>query len=104
MTGTKGAGIMFTDYANQELYLFDSIAGNATGAISISNSTSNKIELQPVSSLKMASFNYALDAIWYGAVVTFDGTTPIYKEISGARTGLWTLVEFPPTVAVTTGN
>jgi hypothetical protein len=103
ISGTKGAGIMFTDSANQELYVFDSIAGNATGAISVSNSSGNVIELRPVT-IVPASFKYALDVIWYGAVATFDGRTPIYEEISGLRTGLWTLVEFPPTVTVTTGN
>jgi hypothetical protein len=104
ISGTKGAGIMFTDSANQELYVFDSIAGNATGAISVSNSSGNVIELQPVSARAPVSFKYALDVIWYGAVATFDGRTPIYEEVSGLRTGLWTLVEFPPTVTVTTGN
>lgn len=103
ISGTKGAGIMFTDSANQELYVFDSIAGNATGAISVSNSSGNVIELRPVT-IVPASFKYALDVIWYGAVATFDGRTPIYEEVSGLRTGLWTLVEFPPTVTVTTGN
>jgi len=103
ISGTKGAGIMFTDSANQELYVFDSIAGNATGAISVSNSSGNVIELRPVA-IVPASFKYALDVIWYGAVATFDGRTPIYEEVSGLRIGLWTLVEFPPTVTVTTGN
>jgi hypothetical protein len=103
ISGTKGAGIMFTDSANQELYVFDSIAGNATGAISVSNSSGNVIELRPVT-IVPASFKYALDVIWYGAVATFDGRTPIYEEVGGLRTGLWTLVEFPPTVTVTTGN
>jgi hypothetical protein len=61
------------------------------------------IELRPVT-IVPASFKYALDVIWYGAVATFDGRTPIYEEVGGLRTGLWTLVEFPPTVTVTTGN
>ncbi len=102
--GTKGAGIMFTDNANQELYVFDNIAGNSTGAIKVSNSSSNVIELQPVSNLKSASFTYPLDVIWYGAVATFDGKTPIYEQVSGVSTGLWLLVEYPPTVTITTGN
>jgi hypothetical protein len=103
ISGTKGAGIMFTDYANQELYVFDSIAGNATGAVSVSNSSGNVIELRPVT-IKPVSFKYALDAIWYGAVVTFDGKTPIYTDNGGVITGLWTLVEYPPTITVITGN
>ena len=32
-SGTRGAGIMFTDTANQMLYRFDTIAGNTTGAL-----------------------------------------------------------------------
>jgi hypothetical protein len=104
ISGTKGAGIMFTDAGIQELYVFDSIAGSPTGAISVSNSSSNVIELRPVSSLKSASFNYPLDVIWYGAVATFDGKTPIYEQLSGFSTGLYMLVEYPPTVTVTTGN
>jgi hypothetical protein len=103
ISGTKGAGIMFTDHANQELYVFDSIAGNATGAVSVSNSSGNVIELRPVT-IKPVSFKYALDAIWYGAVVTFDGKTPIYTDNGGVITGLWTLVEYPPTITVITGN
>jgi hypothetical protein len=103
ISGTKGAGIMFTDSANQELYIFDSIAGNSTGAISVSNSAGNVIELRPVT-IKPVSFQYALDAIWYGAVATFDGRMPIYQNPGGIATGLWTLVEYPPTITVITGN
>ena len=94
---------MFTDSANQELYIFDSIAGNSTGAISVSNSVGNTIELRPVT-IKPVSFQYALDATWYGAVATFDGRTPIYQDQGGVATGLWTLVEYPPTITVITGN
>jgi hypothetical protein len=103
ISGTKGAGIMFTDSANQELYIFDSIAGNSTGAISVSNSAGNTIELRPVT-IKPVSFQYALDTTWYGAVATFDGRTPIYQDQGGVATGLWTLVEYPPTITVITGN
>jgi len=96
---TQGAGIMFTDSANQMLYVFDSIAGNKTGALKVSNS----IELLPVASeLASVNFTYALDVTWHGAVVTFDGTTPIYKEDN--NTGLWITVEYPPTITVTTEN
>jgi hypothetical protein len=104
INGTKGAGIMFSDNANQQLYAFDSIAGNATGAISISTPSNDIIELQPVSNLKAANFTYPLDIIWYGAVATFDGMTPIYEQTNGTVTGLWTLVEYPPTVTITTGS
>jgi hypothetical protein len=103
IAGNKGAGIMFTDSANQELYIFDGIAGNSTGAISVSNSTGNVVELRPVT-IRSTSFTYAFDAIWHGAVATFDGRMPIYQDQSGITTGLWTLVEYPPTIAVITGN
>jgi hypothetical protein len=52
-----------------------------------------------VSSLaQVRNFTDALDICWYGAVVTFDGTTPIYKD----GNGLWIIVEYPPTITVTT--
>ncbi len=100
ISGTQGAGIMFTDTANQRLYTFDAIAGNKTGALR-TDSANRLIELLPVT-LKTVQFKYALDVIWNGAVVTFDGTTPIYKEESGIKTGLWITVEYPPTITVST--
>jgi len=97
ISGNSGAGIMFTDSANQMLYVFDSISGSNTGALKVSNS----IELLPVASeLASVSFTYALDVTWHGAVVTFDETTPIYENDN--KTGLWITVEYPPTIAVTT--
>ena len=98
---TKGAGIMFTDSANQMLYFFDAIAENKTGALKVSNLTERTIELLPVSDLASVNFTYALDVTWHGAVVTFDGTTPIYKEDG---TGLWLIVEYPPIITVITEN
>ena len=94
-TSTQGVGIMFTDAANQMLYRFDSIAGNPTGALNVA---SGAIELCPVTNRASVSFTDPLDVIWYGAVVTFDGTTPIYEDESG----LWIIVEHPPTITVTT--
>jgi len=35
ISGTTGGGIMFTDSANRKLYTFDSIAGDKTGALSV---------------------------------------------------------------------
>jgi hypothetical protein len=99
VSGTKGAGIMFTDNANQWLYAFDTIAGQATGAIK-ANSAGKRIELLPVSSLASASFKTALDVTWHGAVVTFKDTTPIYNN--GDGTGLWMIAEYPPAVTVST--
>jgi hypothetical protein len=97
--GTRGAGIMYTDDSNQKLYTFDSIAGNQTGALSAD--ATGAIGLMPVTTAQ-AKFNNSMNVIWYGAVVTFDGTTPIYNNSD--QTGLWMLVEYPPTVTVTTGN
>jgi hypothetical protein len=104
ISGNKGAGIIFTDYANQQLYFFDN-ATTKTGAIKVSKSTVNVIELQPVSSVAQVSFKEARDATWYGAVATFDGTMPIYKdEGGGLSSGLWMIAEYPPTVTVTTST
>jgi hypothetical protein len=96
-TSTKGFGIMFTDAANEMLYFFDKIAGNNTGALRAS-SAERAIELLPVNITRVTNFTDALDICWYGAVVTFDGTTPIYKD----GNGLWIIVEYPPTITVTT--
>jgi hypothetical protein len=95
-SGTKGAGIMFTDAFNQQLYAFDSMAGTSTGALSATSTS--LIELLPVK-LHQVQFTSALDIMWRGAVVTFDNTAPIYK--SSDRSGLWMLVEYPPAITVT---
>ncbi len=102
----RGFGIMTTTEQNQQLYVFDKIAGNKTGGINITDSRSGSsqtatIEIKPVSSLATVSFTYALDAVWCGAVVTFDGQKPIYPD-TGGTTGLWMIVEYPPTITVTT--
>jgi hypothetical protein len=99
MSGTKGVGIMFTDDANKMLYAFDTIAGSKTGAIRVN--TDRSIELLPVVRFQV-QFKYTLDVTWYGAVVTFDASTPIYQVASGKKTGLWITVEHPPTITVTT--
>jgi hypothetical protein len=96
-SGTRGAGIMFTDNSNLKLYAFDSIAGSATGALSATSTS--LLELLPVKLHTVTPFTDALDISWRGAVVTFDGTAPIYKESDGS--GLWILVEYLPTVTVT---
>ncbi len=97
--GTRGAGLMFTDAANQRLYAFDSMARSATGALKADNST-GRIELLPVAIFQV-QFQSTLDVTWHGAVVTFDGGNPIY---SNNGHGLWILAELPPTMTVNTGN
>jgi hypothetical protein len=92
ISGTKGAGIMFADVENQRLYVFDS-PSTKTGAL-MTNSSANKIELLPVT-MSQISLPNAFDVTWHGAIVTFDGTTPIYKE---DKTGLWIIVEYPPSL------
>ena len=100
ISGARGAGIMFTDTANQRLYAFDSTPpGTATGAIKTSTTGGGLIQLLPVT-LRQVQFTYAMDITWHGAVVTFDNTTPIYTT-AGSPTGLWILVEYPPTITVT---
>jgi hypothetical protein len=100
ISSARGFGIMFRDSSNEKLYYFDSITGSKTGALNVSSSSGQRrIEFLPVSNLaQVSNFTSALDIIWYGAVVTFDGGTPIYKS---GGTGLWIIVEYPPTVAVT---
>ena len=102
ISGSKGAGIMFTDADNRKLYVFDSIAGSKTGALKVT-SASRTIEFLPVT-LAQTSFQYALDVSWNGAVVTFDGTKPIYTLQSGVKTGMWILVEYPPSAKITSTN
>ena len=99
ISGTRGAGIMFTDDANKMLYAFDTIAGGKTGALRVNSDRS--IELLPVIRFQV-QFKYALDVTWYGAVVTFDARTPIYEVVGGKQTGLWVTVEYPPRITVTT--
>ena len=84
---------MFTDADNQNLYVFDSIAGNKTGALNV---LSSGIEFNPVERYA-ADFTYPLDVTWHGAVVTFNGE-PIYPSSGDA--GLWVMVEHPPSVTV----
>jgi len=95
ISGTKGAGIMFTDDANKMLYTFDTSV-TKTGALTVNSQT---IELLPVTRSSV-SFTFAKDVTWYGAVVTFDGTTPIYDDVN--ESGLWVIVEYPPLITVTT--
>lgn len=104
ISDTKGAGIMFTDAANQRLYVFDSFppsSGVPTGAL-YANSSSTKplIELRPVT-LRQVQFTNELDVTWRGAVATFDNTVPIYTVTGVTPSGLWVLVEYPPKLTVT---
>jgi hypothetical protein len=97
ISGSSGAGIMFTDMANQKLYIFDNIAGQKTGALNVIGS-SRRIEFNPVArSSYPASFTYPLDVTWHGAVATFVNE-PIYP--TSGNIGLWVIVEHPPTIAV----
>jgi len=94
ISGTKGSGIIFTDTDNQKLYVFDS-PGTNRGALK-TDSVADKIELLPVT-MSPFSLPSAFDVTWHGAIVTFDGT-PIYKEDQGTKTGLWIIVEYPPSL------
>jgi hypothetical protein len=102
ISGTSGAGIMFTNSTNQKLYIFDNIAGHKTGALNIINAggynPQRTIEFDPLArSQYSASFTYPLDVTWYGAVVNFS-TVPIYP--GSGNIGLWIIVEAPPIVAI----
>lgn len=99
--GTKGAGIMFTDQANQMLYAFDTPT-TYRGALVANAALTSSISLLPVT-LNAVSFQNSLDISWCGAVATFDATNlPIYGGYS--QPGLWILAELPPTITVTIGN
>lgn len=109
-----GTGIMFTDNPNLELYAFDSIASQKTGALNVVAIGEWKwvgwgwwghwewsgwhpaVEFNPVARFS-ADFTSPLDVTWHGAVVTFEDE-PIYQSSDG--TGLWVIVEHPPVVAV----
>jgi hypothetical protein len=69
------------------------------GALKAST-TGNRLIHFVLATLRQVQFTYAMDITWHGAVVTFDNTTPIYVT-AGSLTGLWILVEYPPTVTVT---
>jgi len=92
-SGNSGAGIMFTETDNQNLYVFDTIVGDKTGALNVLSSV---IEFNPVERYAV-DFTYPLDLTWHGAVVTFNGE-PIYP--SSGYIGLWVMVEYPPSVTV----
>jgi len=100
--GTQGAGIMFTNQANQMLYCFDTPTTH-TGALEANAATQPPtISLLPVT-LNSVSFKNALDVTWDGAVVTFAGSAPpIYS--GSDQPGLWILAEIPPTITVKVGN
>jgi hypothetical protein len=98
----NGGGVMFTNTSNAKLYAFDKIAGAKSGALNVSDSTQGTtknvvIEVNPVERFG-ASFQNPLDVTWYGAVVNFNGTDPIYR--TSDQKGLWIIVEAPPTVAI----
>jgi len=98
ISGSAGAGIMFTDDTNRKLYIFDKIAPQKTGGLNVITSGGNFIEFNPVArSSYPASFTYPLDVTWQGTVVTFEDE-PIYE--SSNVPGLWVMVEHPPIISV----
>jgi hypothetical protein len=100
--GIKGAGIMFTDQANQMLYTFDAMSPATTRGALKADSTAQAISILPVT-LNQVSFQTPEDITWYGAVATFDGSTlPIYGGYG--LPGLWVLAELPPTLTISVGN
>jgi hypothetical protein len=94
VSGNMGAGVMFTNSSNEQLYVFDN--GTYIGAVVVED-TPNSIEVNPVELDDSVSFNTSKDLAWYGAVVTFDGE-PIYPD--SGYIGLWVMVEYPPSFTV----
>ena len=92
---------MFTDATNWNLYFFDgsNFANTTTGGV-MANSTAGTMQLLPVYKAS-AGFNVTTEISWYGAIVTYDGTAPIYTIQNGRATGMWLMVESPPSVTVT---
>jgi hypothetical protein len=98
--GSSGAGIMFTEQANQMLYVFDN-STTFRGAL-VANAAASSISLLPVT-LNPISFQNSLDVTWTGAVATFDSSAlPIY--VGTGQPGLWILAELPPTITINVGN
>lgn len=100
ISSSEGAGILFTDMGNQQLYAFDQIAGTNTGAIGAYASSNSEIELKPITSL--TEFKEELNLAWYGAIATFDSlNTPIYEN-QDTPSGLWIIAEIPPLISINT--
>ncbi len=103
----SGTGILFANPDNRQLYFFDSRGSNPglTGALNVSSSSPQTIELAPVSPLRTV-LNYNTptgeEVVWSGAIATFDSNmTPIYGLLNNAPVGLWVLVEYSPIITVT---
>ena len=96
-----GAGIIFRDLSNLNLYAFDALAGQSSGALNITTQKQTTwmttIEFSPIK-LKSVSFQQPLDITWFGAVVTIKNTEMIYDPSSNV--GLWVIVEHPPKVEI----
>jgi hypothetical protein len=108
ISGSSGAGIMFTNNTNQKLYTFDNIAGQKTGALNVINTAgwptpTQRIEFNPVARSSYPSFTYPLDVTWHGAVVTFNDAVNTIYPTSG-NIGLWVMVENPPKISLPTIN
>ena len=91
-----GAGVMFTNSSNENLYVFDDVISAETGAIVVDD-WSNFIEVNPVELQQVTPFSSARDLTWYGAVVTFNDE-PIHPD--SGHDGLWVMVEHPPVVSM----
>jgi hypothetical protein len=92
----SGAGVMFTNSSNENLYVFDSYIGTETGALVVNDGGSKFIEVNPVQ-INSVPFDYTRDITWYGAVVTFNDE-PIHPD--SGHDGLWVMVEHPPVVSM----
>ncbi|MFZ7137066.1 MAG: hypothetical protein ACOWW1_01420 [archaeon] len=100
IAGSSGTGVMFRDVASN-LYTFDKIIGSDTGAIVVEQtgypSFNRIIEVNSVELASVDDFDYFLDLVWSGAVVTFTAE-PIHPTFGD--NGLWVMVEDPPTVSM----
>ena len=101
INNNRGIGVMMRSRYNDLLYTFDDIIGQNTGAVSI-DTGNRKIELNPIERFSVDDFQRSFDRTWVGAVVNFGSGTAastIYPS-SGGTSGLWIMVELPPSVTV----
>lgn len=99
----RGYGIIFPDNSNALLYVFDNkTSGEKYGALKVSDSRQSDnqeiiFEFSPVA-MNSVSFQTAKDITWRGAIVLFNLSDPVYN--SDDETGLWVMVEYPPSITI----
>jgi hypothetical protein len=101
ISNNRGVGVMMRSRYNDLLYTFDDVIGQNTGAISI-DTGNRKIELNPIERFSVDDFQRSFDRTWVGAVTNFGSGTAVETiyPTSGGTSGLWIMVELPPSVTI----